>query len=304
MVSRLAKGGRTRALALATMFGILSLPSPGETQESKTAVQRGEYLFAAGGCANCHTDRKAKAPELSGGPALKTPFGVFYGPNITPHLEQGIGRWTDADFIRALRDGIAPSGAHYFPSFPYTSFTNITDSDLRDLKAYIFGLPPSDRPSKPHEVSFPFNLRFLQVFWRWLNFTPGPFAPDPSKPPEWNRGAYLANALVHCGECHTPRNLLGGLDREMWYAGTADGPVGGPIPNITPEPVTGIGKWSEDDLEQYLAFGLHPSGDSAGGLMAEVVEFGTSKLTNEDIKAIITYVRSLPPIRHALGRQR
>jgi mono/diheme cytochrome c family protein len=295
-----AVGAVWRIAALAWSFCCVALAPAVADGDAK----RGAYIFAAGGCDNCHTDRKAKTPPLSGGPALKTPFGVFYGPNISPHPERGIGRWSDADFVRAMREGIAPSGARYFPSFPFTSFTLMTDADLRDLKAYIFSRPPSDRPSKPHEVSFPFNLRFLQVFWRWFNFTPGPLVPDPSKPPEWNRGAYLANALVHCGECHTSRNRMGGLDRAMWFAGTADGPVGGPIPNITPEPVTGIGKWSEDDLENYLSFGIHPSGDVAGGLMGEVVEFGTSKLANDDIKAIKTYVRSLPPIRHELGKRR
>ncbi|MBI3707992.1 MAG: cytochrome c, partial [Proteobacteria bacterium] len=228
------------------MSMLVALPAwPGQAQTPDgAAIKRGEYLFIAGGCIGCHTDVKNNGAPLAGGRALATPFGTFYGPNITPDPVHGIGKWSDADFIRALREGVRPDGANYFPVFPYTSFTKISDADLRDLKAYIFSLPPVAKPSRPHDVSFPFNLRFLQFGWKLLNFTAGPYAPDTTKPADWNRGAYLVQALTHCGECHTPRNAMGGLKTSLAYAGTADGPEGERVPNVTTDPDTGIGKWS------------------------------------------------------------
>jgi mono/diheme cytochrome c family protein len=295
------RGGRAAAFALA-LAAIGS--GPGARAADTDAVKRGEYLFHAAGCESCHTDVDNKTPLLAGGPAIKTPFGTFYGPNITPHPERGIGKWSDEDFIRALRRGVSPSGEHYFPVFPYTSFTNITDADLKDLKAYIFTIPASDRASRAHEIKFPFGLRFLQIFWQWLNFAPGPFQPNASKPPEWNRGAYLVKALVHCGECHTPRNAIGGIEYDEWLSGTADGPNGHAAPNITADKETGIGSWRAEDLVQYLATGQTPTGDDAAHEMAEVILLGTSKMTDADLAAIATYVQSLPPIRHVVGAKK
>jgi mono/diheme cytochrome c family protein len=274
---------RSAALAAALSFWTHGVGAADEAQ-----LKRGEYLFHAGGCESCHTDKKAQTPRLAGGPAIKTDFGTFYGPNITPHKERGIGAWSEADFIRAMRDGRAPSGAHFFPVFPYTSFTNITDTDLKDMWAYLQTVPPSDRASKPQEVSFPFSWRFLQAGWRMLEFRPGPFKPDASKSAEVNRGAYLVTALTHCGECHTPRNSLGGLERDMWLAGNPKGPDGGKIPNIA-----GL-KWSAEEIAEYLSSGLTPDGDSAGGLMSEVIENSTGKLTDEDRKAIAAYLKTVP----------
>jgi mono/diheme cytochrome c family protein len=200
--------------------------------------------------------------------------------------------------MRALREGRGPGGVHFFPAFPYTSFTKITDSDARDLKAFIFAQKPVAKPSRPHDVSFPFNWRFLQTFWRWLYFSPGPFQPDPAKPPEWNRGAYLVQALGHCGECHTPRTRLGGLETDRAMAGTFNAAENAVVPNITPDPETGIGKWSEDDVVTALKMGMLPDGDFVGSLMTDVVNESTSKLSDSDLKAIAVYLRSLPPIRN------
>jgi mono/diheme cytochrome c family protein len=265
---------------------------------------RGEYLFHVAGCQACHTDAKNKGPLLGGGGPLKTPFGVFYGPNITAHPERGIGGWSDRDFVAALRDGVAPDGSHYFPVFPYTSFTAMTEADMLAIKAYIFSLPVSDRESRPHEIDFPFGWRFLMGFWKALFFEPGAFQPDPALDEQRNRGAYLANALGHCGECHTPRNALGALDRDRALAGTLEGPEGGKIPNITPDPETGIGKWSDGDLRFLLRSGLTRSGDAVGGAMAEVVENGTSKLTEADLEALIAYLRALPPVENRIRSEK
>jgi mono/diheme cytochrome c family protein len=283
----------------AALSAALLILATASGRADEAAVKRGEYVFHAGGCESCHTDIKAKGPRLAGGPAIKTAFGKFYGPNITPHPERGIGKWTQAEFMRALRDGIGPGGAHYFPTFPYTSFTLMTDSDMKDLHAYLATVPPSDVASKPHEIGFPFSLRLLQAGWRQLYFTPGPLVPDKSQSEEWNRGAYLATALTHCGECHTPRTRLGGLDRERWMGGNPSGPDASSAPNITPDGETGIGKWSVDDIAQYLSSGLNPDGDVAGSLMADVVEHSTSKLSDADRKAIAVYIKSLKPIRNA-----
>lgn len=264
----------------------------------EAAIKRGEYLLHAGGCISCHTDFKNKGPMLAGGGPLKTPFGVFYAPNITPHPTKGIGKWTDADFIRALRDGIRPDGAHFFPVFPYTSFSGMTDSDMLDLKAYLFSLKPVDRSNKPHEIDFPFGWRFLQTFWKWLNFTRGPYRPDPSQSDSWNRGAYLVKAVAHCPECHTPRSLDGGTKSKMFLAGAANGPEGELVPNITPDGETGIGNWSPSDISTYLQTGQDPEGDFAGSLMAEVIEHGTSAMTAKDLAAIAEYLKTVKPIRN------
>lgn len=290
-------------LALAGLaFGaaqILAVAQGADALAEASSAERGKYLLHAGGCIGCHTDKatlKAKGPILGGGRVLKTPFGTFFGPNITPHPEHGIGRWTEAQFRRALRHGRAPSGRHYYPAFPYTSFTRMTDRDIGDLWAYIRTMKPVDRPSKRHELGFPYNIRFLLTFWKWMNFRRGAFAPDPAKSKQRNRGAYLVTALGHCGECHTPRNSLGGLRRSLSMSGSADGPAGG-APNITPHKETGIGNWSAEDIVSALKLGMLPDGDFIGGEMTEVVEHGTSKLTDADLKAIATYLAALPPIR-------
>lgn len=297
--------GRLVSAALLA-FGVLIQSAGADSQEvrpdPKSAVLRGQYLFFAGGCTDCHTDRKAKGALGAGGGAIKTPFGTFFGPNITPHPQAGIGSWSEADFIRALRSGRAPNGAHYFPVFPFPSFTKMRDRDMRDLWAYLSSLPPSDRPNRPHGIGFPFNIRFLQTGWQWLFFTPGEYQPDPDKDKIWNRGAYLANAVTHCGECHTPRNLFGGIDRAQWMAGAKDGPEGELVPNITPDSKTGIGEWSEEDLVWYLEIGIDPDGDAAGSLMATVIEDSTSRLTDADRQAIARYILSLPPVSNDLSR--
>ncbi len=264
------------------------------------AVRRRAYVFRAAGCFSCHTDLKNKGASLAGGRALKTPFGTFYSPNITPDPTHGIGAWRQADFVRALRQGLAPDGAHYFPAFPYAAYTGIGDEDLRDLWAYLRARPPVARPNRAHDLRFPFNLRFLVGLWKWLYFKPGPTRRDPGRTPEWNRGAYLVEALGHCGECHTPRGFLGGLDRGRHLAGTRDGPDGKPVPNITPDTATGIGDWSEADLRMQFEIGMLPDGDFVGGVMAEVVEHSTRHLLPEDTHAIWVYLRSLPAIRNDL----
>ena len=260
------------------------------------SVDRGAYLFALAGCGGCHTDDAHHGAPLAGGTPVDTPFGTFYGPNISPDPTYGIGAWSDADFIQALRQGLRPDGGHLFPAFPYTSFTFITDMDILDLKSYLFAQPPSSEASKPNDLWFPFSWRWLQTFWRWMNFTPGPFKPDLSKSPVWNRGAYLVEAVAHCGECHTPRDLTGGLKTSLAYSGTARGPGGQKVANITSDKDTGIGRWSHYQIAHFLASGILPDGDVAGSLMGEVIKRSTSKMTEADRDAVATYLESIPPI--------
>lgn len=258
---------------------------------------RGEYLFNAAGCYGCHTDEKGGGKPLAGGRPLATPFGTFYPPNITPDPDHGIGRWSDADFVRALREGKGREGEPLYPAFPYTSYTRMTDRDLSDLKAYLFTREAVSTPNKPHELAPPFSWRFALAGWQWLYLNAvGPRPDDPSKPPEWNRGRYLVEAVAHCGECHTPRTALGGPDRDRPLAGSPKGPDGDKVPNITPHPKAGIGSWSPGDIALLLEIGLLPDGDVAGGAMAEVVRNSTSKLTAEDRAAIAAYLKSIPPL--------
>ena len=279
-----------------SLLALLLLPGKSLAQDS--AAERGAYIFHAGGCYSCHTDVKNGGKPLAGGRALKTPFGLFYSPNITPDLETGIGGWSEEDLSRALREGLSPGGLHYFPVFPYTAFTGMSDGDVRDLKAYIDSQPAVRQTNKPHDVTPPFGWRFLMAPWKWLFFESRRFTPEPQQSEAWNRGAYLATALSHCGECHTPRNLFGALDEALWFAGTRDGPEGELAPNITPHGATGIGSWSAGDLVQLLKTGLKPDFDNVQGLMEEAVEHSYKHLSDDDLRAIADYELSLPPIEN------
>jgi len=278
---------------LAALFS-LAIASSAQADD-EDAIKRGAYLFAAADCAGCHTDVKNEGKPLAGGRALRTPFGTFYGPNITPDPQYGIGTWTEAQFRRALREGIAPGRTHLFPVFPFPSFTGVTDRDIADLYVYLKTQPPVPQPSKPHEVTPPFGFRFGLVFWRLLFFDEGPWQPDPARDMVWNRGSYLANAVAHCGECHTPRNFMGALKTSLAFSGNPQGPDGQRAPNITPDPEKGIGKWSFEDIENVLKTGQLPYFDYVGSGMAEVVK-GTSQLTDDDRHAIAVYLKSLKPV--------
>lgn len=267
------------------------------------ARHHGEYLFRAAGCATCHTDEKNHGALLAGGRALKTSFGTFYTPNITPDPDTGIGRWSETDFIRALREGISPAGEHYYPAFPYTSYTQLTDADLRAIWIYLSSRKPVRQANKPHELPWYLRSRVSLGLWKKMFFHAGMFRPQPDRPAAWNRGAYLVNAVTHCGECHTPRNILGGFKPSLRLAGNADGVEGAAVPNITPDKKTGIGKWSETDLAEYLETGATPDGDYAGDIMAEVIDNSLAPLTKEDRRAIAAYVMSLPPLESAIHKR-
>jgi len=289
-----------RVIAVPIAILALSVPASGQAPAAKaapakgapaaqTAAARGEYLMKAGGCLGCHTAEKKDAVPFAGGRGLTTPFGTFYGPNITPHPSAGIGGWTEAQFVRAMRHGERPDGSNYFPAFPYPSFTKINDADLKDLWAYLRTLPPSAQASQAHDLKFPFGFRFPVTIWKWLFFTPGVFADAPQATAAVNRGAYLVQALGHCGECHTPRNFMGGPNKDRFLAG-GKGPESKRVANLTP---TGLKKWNDKDLQEFLLTGLSPDGDVTAESMGEVVTNTTSKLTPPDLAALIAYLRSL-----------
>ena len=251
-------------------------------------VKNGEYVAKAGGCVGCHTEAKSGSVPFAGGRALATPFGTFYGPNLTPHKETGLGTWSEADFQRAIRHGVRRDGSNYFPAFPYPSFAGMSDNDVRDLWAYLRSLPPTNHANRAHELRFPFGWRFLVTFWKWLYFTPGPLASAPQASAAVNRGAYLVRVLGHCSECHTPRTVLGGPKSDSLFAGAKI--AEGRVPNLTP---TRLKKWSDANLKEYLLTGQTPGGDIAVEPMIEVVNNTTSQLTAEDLAATIAYLRSL-----------
>ncbi len=281
---------RRRALALGALLLAAAAGLPARAAD-EAQLKRGEALFRAADCSACHTDVKGGGAPLAGGRPLKTPFGTFYGPNITSDKRYGIGAWSEAEFRRALRQGIGRGGEHLFPVFPYPAFTGMNDQDVADLYAYLQSRPAIAQAGRPHDVSWPFSWRFLQVFWRWLFFSEGPLAPAAGASAEWNRGRYLAEAVVHCQECHTPRNFLGGLKSSLAYSGNPDGPDGMKVPNITADAETGIGKWKLDDIADLLKTGQTPEMDFVGSGMAEVVK-GTAALSDSERHAIAVYLKS------------
>ncbi|HEX7967973.1 MAG TPA: cytochrome c, partial [Stellaceae bacterium] len=228
------------------------------------AAKRGEYLVNAAGCVGCHTDKEHGGARLAGGKPIASVFGTFASRNITPDPVAGIGGWSEADFLRAVRTGVSPSGEYFFPTFPFTTFTSMTDRDILDIRAYLFAQPPVPQAvhQPPRDVPFPFNVPRSMALWRALYFSEGPLAPDPAQSAEWNRGAYLVNAVGRCGECHTPRGWLGARDGSRRFNGARlAGPGNKRAPNITPNPNDGIGKWSVDEIATLLKTGITADGD-------------------------------------------
>jgi mono/diheme cytochrome c family protein len=258
---------------------------------SAAAVARGEYLIKAADCVACHTVGETGKP-FAGGVAFKLPFGTIYSSNITPDPTYGIGAYTDDEFVRAVREGVRRDGKHLYPAFPYTAYTQLSRDDVLAIKAYLWTLPPVAQPNRPNELGFPFNQRFGMLFWKAAFHKSGRFRPDPAKSAQWNSGAYLAIALGHCGECHTPRNLGFGLEhsREL----TGEELQGWRAYNITADPQHGIGSWTDDQILAYLASGHAPSHASAGGPMLEAVSHSLQFLNPADASALVTYLRTVP----------
>jgi len=258
-------------------------------------VKRGEYLARAADCFACHTVSRDRL--FAGGLPILLPFGTLYSTNITPDKVTGIGNYSDRDFLNAVQRGIRPDGSHLYPAMPYPSYTLMTDADILAIKAYLLSLPPVHAVNIPNTLSFPFNQRWSMIFWSAVFAKDARFAPNTAQSAEWNRGAYVAEALAHCGECHTPRNLAFALDNVDKFSGAVT--AGWYAFNITSDKGSGIGAWSDDELRAYLSTG-HASGrGTAAGPMGEAVDKSFSYLAPGDIGALMTYVRSVPPIASA-----
>jgi len=256
-------------------------------------LANGQEIFNVGGCSSCHAvPNQPDRLRLGGGLALGSPFGTFYAPNISPDPADGIGRWSEADFVSAVMRGVSPEGKHYFPAFPYTSYHLAKVEDVRDLFAYLKTLPPVSGKVRDHDLPFPFNIRRNVGIWKSLFMDGKPFVADGAKSPQWNRGAYLVNGFGHCAECHSPRNLLGGIITAQRFAGGPNPEGEGWVPNITQ---AGLKDYSDKDIAYLLETGNTPEGDSVGGAMVPVVR-NTAQLLAEDRAAIAVYIKSLPPV--------
>lgn len=302
-MGRLSKFATIVVLAFGLTLWWLSRPGAGILPEALSTIQgdaeRGETTFHIGGCVSCHaqpeSERIATPGEkavLSGGRRLETPFGTFIAPNISPHPEKGIGRWTNAEFASAMLRGVAPDGRHYYPAFPYASYARMTLQDVVDLKAYLDTLPSHTRDNEPHRLPVVFSIRRGLGLWKRLYLDDSPVVELDNPDPSLLRGRYLVEGPGHCAECHTPRNIFGGLDKTRWLAGAASPDGDGSTPNITPHS-TGIAVWDTADIAEYLSSGFTPEYDVVGSSMAEVVD-NTAHLSDEDRTAIAHYLQMVP----------
>lgn len=255
-------------------------------------ITRGKYLADAAGCAACHTTAGGK--RFAGGNAFASPFGTIFSPNITRDKRTGIGQWTDAQFLRAVHDGVRPNGERLYPAFPYTSFTYLTDADVLAIKAYIFSEPAVRNVAPRTVLRFPFSERRVMVVWTSLYNPAHRFKPNADRSEQWNRGAYIAEALAHCGECHTPRNFAEALDNRRKFSGAIT--EGWRAFNITSDRLGGIGSWNDATLAEYLTTGHADAHGTAAGPMAEAVDQGLSHLTSDDTRALVAYLRTIPAI--------
>jgi len=293
------------SLAVAGAFIFLHVTSTGQSVSTgvdfepvdKAAIERGRYLALAGNCASCHTT--AGGRFMAGGVAFETPFGRIYSTNITPDKATGIGDWTGQEFLTSMRRGVRPDGKHLYPVFPYTAFTKVSDADIVALYAYLSSIPAVRQQATGNEISFPFNQRALMSFWKAMFFDEGVYEADISKSPEWNRGAYIVEALAHCGACHSPRNFLGAEKNDKALAGGeyTDNIPGGALrtwsaPNLTSAP-NGLGLWPHEEVVDYLKNGINTYVETFGP-MNEVIMNSTRHLSEDDVNAMAVYLKSLP----------
>lgn len=281
-------------LPLAAALTMLALGRAEAQAPDPALVARGEYLSRAADCVSCHTAPEPGSPPYAGGYAIPSPMGPIISANITPSKTDGIGDYSLADFARAVREGVTPDGERLYPAMPYPAYAGITDEDVAALYAYFMaGVEPVDASPAETELPFPFNIRPLMIGWNLL-YGGGAFAPKAGSTPEVERGQYLVEVLGHCGTCHTPRNVLMGEEGSRFLAG---GEVGGwTPPNITSDPVSGIGGWPADEIAAFLKEGFVPGRGVAAGSMAEAVEHSLRHLTDEDLRAIAAYLKTVPPI--------
>ena len=268
-----------------------------QLSQLKANLQNGEEVFWAGGCSSCHSSKDAIGEDklkLGGGHRLVTPFGTFISPNISPDLQSGIGGWSLEEFRNAMKYGQTPSGDHYYPAFPYGSYAKMNFKDIVDLFGYIKTLPVVSRENEDHELSLIYQWRRPLGIWKLLFLNNNVVKKVESSNNRIERGRYLVEGIAHCGECHTPRNYIGGMKTSAWLSGGPAPEGKGKIPNITSHK-SGIGNWSQEDIIYYLETGFTPEYDSAGGSMVDVQQ-NIAKLPKEDLEAIAAYLKAVPPI--------
>jgi mono/diheme cytochrome c family protein len=276
------------------LIAVALLAGATQTARADDTLERGRYLSVAADCVACHTNPKQGKP-YAGGYAIASPLGEIWASNITPSKTHGIGTYSEADFAKAVREGVRKDGAHLYPAMPYTSYAKLTDEDVHALYVYFMqGVAPVDEEAHTTELPFPFSVRSSMAVWNLLFLDKAPFKPDPAKSAQWNRGAYLVEGLAHCSSCHSPRGLM---MQEVGGKAFAGGSLGDwYAPNITSHPISGIGGWTDDELATYLKTGRVEGKGQAGGGMAEAVSNSLSKLRDEDISAIVTYLRTVPAV--------
>lgn len=273
-------------LALSLTTAVLS---PAQADQSQ--IKRGKYLATAADCSACHTATNGK--PFGGGFAVSTPFGQIYGTNISSDPEYGIGRWSEDEFVAAVREGVGKGGEQLYPAMPYDAFSKMRREDVLAIRAYLLSLPAVHVASPETQLSFPYNQRWGLRFWKWLNLEKGELQPDPDQSQQWNNGRYLVEALAHCGTCHTPRTITKGMDNDSPLSG---GDLGGWMAwNITPDKNAGIGNWSDQQLTTYLKTGFVAGRASASGPMAEAIEHSLQHLPDSDLQDIALYLRSVKP---------
>ena len=272
-------------------------PVPPVPDDATPEVLRGAELYRTASCVGCHSPPFTDGEHLGGGRDLPTMFGVFYAPNISPDPDQGIGDWTEQDFHRAMREGRSPDGRRYWPTFPYMTYTNMSDSDISALWAYMKTQEPVDVPSTPHEVRARYRLPGLMALWQTIGFRQGPLETDPAQSEQWNRGRYLVQGVSYCDQCHTPRNRLGLIQQRRYMAGGANPGKADVHPNLTPAEGVGLADWSAQDIASYLKTAGKPDGSVTPDtdIMAEKIHDSFSHYSDADRLAIGVYVRSLEP---------
>jgi mono/diheme cytochrome c family protein len=296
MIKKLVAAALVAAVLGLAAFWLLTIPAtvPASALGSHTPdFVNGKEMFYAGGCVSCHAVPKQNDKmRLGGGLAIVSPFGTFYVPNISSDAKDGIGGWSEAQFVTAMTKGVSPSGQHLYPAFPYTSYQHMRFDDLRDLFAFLKTLPKVSGRVRDHDLRFPFNIRRALGLWKLLFLDGRRFVPDPSQSAQWNRGAYLVNGPGHCAECHSPRNILGAVIPNLRFTGGPSPDGQGGVPNITQFKLKA---WSAADIAETLGTGMTPDADRVGGSMVEVVR-NTSQLTADDRHAMAIYVKSLPAV--------
>jgi mono/diheme cytochrome c family protein len=296
MIRKLIMLAALAAILGLAAFWVLTIPAtvPASALAAHTSdLANGKEMFYLGGCASCHAvPKQDDSTKIGGGLALNSPFGRFYVPNISPDQKDGIGGWSEAQFVTAMIKGTSPSGEHLYPAFPYTSYQYMRLDDLRDLFAYLKTLPPVQGRIRDHDLPFPFNIRRTLGLWKLLYLDGKTFSPDPARSAQWNRGAYLVRGPGHCAECHSPRDALGGVIERLRFTGGPSPDGNGGVPNITQFKLKA---WTEQNIADTLTDGMTPDADRVGGNMVEVVR-NTAKLTEADRRAIAAYIKSLPAV--------